>query len=85
MLRIGSGSPAGSVTAEIGDNQGKRIRQQWSQPMPLNMSLRESMQQQERFAVTADAAMDRGIPAADIVCRKSLEHWHHSQWSVAGR
>ena len=47
--------------------------------MPLNMSLRESMQQQEWIALTADAAMDRGIPAGDIVCRKSLEHWHHSQ------
>ena len=39
--------------------------------MPLNMSLRESMQQQEWIALTADAAMDRGIPAGDIVCRKS--------------
>ena len=47
--------------------------------MPLNMSLRESMQQQEWFAATPDAAMDRGILAADIVCRKSLKHWHHSQ------
>ncbi len=74
MLRIGRGSPACSVTTKIGDNQGKRIRQQWCQPMPLNMSLRESMQQQERFAVTADAAMDRGILATDIVCRKSLKH-----------
>ena len=35
--------------------------------MPLNMSLRESMQQQEWLALTADAAMDRGILAANIM------------------
>ena len=54
--------------------------------MPLNVSLRESMQQQERSASTADAAMDGGILAADIVCLKSLEHRRRSQarWSQKG-
>ena len=79
VLRIGRGSPTCSVTAEIGDNQCKRIHQQRGQPMPLNVSLRESMQQQERSASTADAAMDGGILAADIVCLKSLEHRRRSQ------
>ena len=79
MLRIGRGPQTRSVTAEVGDDQRKRIHQQRSQAVPLDMRLRESVQQQQRVAPTADAAMDRGILATDIVCRESLEHGHHSQ------
>ena len=79
VVGIGRGSATCAIPTQIRYHERKLLCEQWGQEKPMHMGLRKAMQQQERRTLTANAAMDRGVLAADSMCCKSLKHPHRSQ------
>lgn len=63
-----------AITAQVGDDDRKVLRQAWGDFVPHHMSLRITMQQQQRRPFAPFAQIDDDLTEVDPLLVKPVEH-----------